>query len=267
MAKNRFLSVRSLTKKWQDSTGILISEATTYRRLRSLGFQSRIPSTKPLLNLKQKAKRLKWARRYSKWSVKDWQEVIFSDESKFVIGFGDQGPRVWRKKWERYRADCLKRSVKHPASLMVWGCVSARGAGNLCFLKPGKTVNTEAYINILEAHLLSSIDDLFSDEKVVFQQDLAPAHNSKKTKEFLHLHNIEVLEWPANSPDLNIIEFVWQLMKRCIQEAHPKTLDELKTVISAVWHSFTPEKLLSMVESMPRRIQAVINAKGDATHY
>ena len=131
VAKNRFLSVRSLTKKWQDSTGILISEATTYRRLRSLGFQSRIPSTKPLLNLKQKAKRLKWARRYSKWSVKDWQEVIFSDESKFVIGFGDQGPRVWRKKWERYRADCLKRSVKHPASLMVWGCVSARGAGNL----------------------------------------------------------------------------------------------------------------------------------------
>ena len=83
----------------------------------------------------------------------------------------------------------------------------------------------------------------------VFQQDLAPAHNWKKTKEFLHLHNIEVLGWPANSPDLSIFEFVWLLMKRRIQEAHPKTLDELRTVISAVWHlSFTPEKLLPMVE-------------------
>ena len=69
--------------------GILISNATTYRRLKSLGSQSRIPSTKPLLNLKQKAKRLKWARRYSKWSEKDWQHVIFSDESKFVITLGD----------------------------------------------------------------------------------------------------------------------------------------------------------------------------------
>ena len=80
-------------------------------------------------------------------------------------------------------------------------CVCSWG-GNLCFLKSGKTVNTEVYINILEAHLLSSIDDLFSDEKIALQQDLAPAYNSK-TKEFLHLHNIEVLEWPANSPDLN----------------------------------------------------------------
>ena len=48
--------------------------------------------------------------------MENWQQVIFSDESKFVIGYGDQGPRVRRKKWEKYRADCLKSvsNILHP---------------------------------------------------------------------------------------------------------------------------------------------------------
>ena len=62
--------------------------------------------------------------------------MIF-DESKFVMGYGNKGPRVWRQKYERHKADkadkaaCLKRSVKHSASVMVWGCVSSRGVGSL----------------------------------------------------------------------------------------------------------------------------------------
>ena len=158
-----------------------------------------------------------------------------NSSSKFVMGYGNKGPRVWWQKYERHKAACLKRSVKHPASVMVWGCVSSRGVGSLCFLSPKTTVNTEVYINLLDAYLLPSVDKLFADDDFVFQHDLAPAHRSYKTAKYLKEKRIDVLEWPCNSPDLNIIEFVWQKMKTRVQQVHLKTLEELKAVLREVW--------------------------------
>ena len=242
------------TRQWQSP----VSRSTTYRGLRFHGFSSRIPCTKPLLSCKQKKKRLQFAQKYSKWTVEDWKQVIFSDESKFVMGYGNKGPRVWRQKYERHKAVCLKRSVKHPASVMVWGCVSSRGVGSLCFLSPKTTVNTEMYIDLLDAYLLPFVDKLFADDDFVFQHDLAPAHRSYKTAKYLKEKRIDILEWPCNSPDLNIIEFVWQKMKTRVQQVHLKTLEELKAVLHEVWASFTQNELEEMVESMPRRIHEVI---------
>ena len=88
---------------------------------------------------------------------------------------------------------------------MVWGCVSSRGVGSLCFLSPKTTVNTEVYIDLLDAYLLPSVDKLFADDDFVFQHDLAPAHRFYKTAKYLKEKRIDVLEWPCNSPDLNII--------------------------------------------------------------
>ena len=244
-----------------------VSRSTTYRRLRFHGFSSWIPCTKPLLSCKQKKKRLQFAQKYSKWMVEDWKQVIFSDESKFIMGYGNKGPRVWWQKYEWHKAACMKRPVKHPASVMVWGCVSSRGVGSLCFLSPKTTVNTEVYIDLLDAYLLPSVDKLFTDDDFVFQHDLAPAHRSYKTAKYLKEKRIDVLEWPCNSPDLNIIEFVWQKMKTGVQQVHLKTLEELKAVLREVWASFTQNELEEMVESMPRRIHEVIAKKGDATKY
>ena len=222
---NRFKSTTSITHLWNETMTSPVSRSTTYRRLRFHGFSSRIPCTKPLLSCKQKKKRLQFAQKYSKWTVEDWKQVIFSDESKFVMGYGNKGPRVWQQKYERHKAAYLKCSVKHPASVMVWGCVSSRGVGSLCFLSPKTTVNTEVYINLLDAYLLPSVDKLFADDDFVFQHDLAPAHRSYKTAKYLKEKGIDVLEWPCNSPDLNIIEFGWQKMKTRVQQVHLKTLE------------------------------------------
>ena len=92
-------------------------------------------------------------------------------------------------------------------------------------------------------------------------------HRSYKTAKYLKEKRIDVLEWPCNSPDLNIIEFVWQKMKTRVQQVHLKTLEELKAVLREVWASFTQNELEEMVESMPRRIHEVIAKKGDAMKY
>ena len=264
---NRFESTTSITHLWNETMTSPVSRSTTYRRLRYQGFSSRIPCTKPLLSLKQKKKLLQLAHKYSKWTVEDWKKVIFSDEWKFVMGYGNKGPHVRRQKHERHKAPCLKRSVKHPASVMVWGCISSRGVGNLCFLSPKTTVNTEVYIDLLDAYLLPSVEKLFGDDSFVFQHDLAPAHRAHKTFKYLKEKQIDVLEWPSNSPDLNIIEFVWQKMKTRVQQVHPRTLEELKAALLEVWGSFSHKEVEEMVESVSRRIPEVIIKKGDATKY
>ena len=81
-------------------------------------------------------------------TTEQWSSVMFSDESKFVISFGKKGPRVWRKKGERNTDGCLKRNVKFPQSVMVWGAMSSAGVSDLCFLK--SSVNAAVYQDILE---------------------------------------------------------------------------------------------------------------------
>ncbi len=62
------------------------------------------------------------------------------------------------------------------------------------------------YQEMLEHFMLPSADQLFKDADSIFQQDLAPVHTAKSTKSWLNDHGVGVLDWPANSPDLNHIE-------------------------------------------------------------
>ncbi len=91
--------------------------------------------------------------------------------------------------------------MKFPQSVMIWAAVTSAGVGPLCFLK--STVNTVIYQDILEHFMLSSADKLYGDADFIFQQDLAPAHTAKGTKSWFNDHDVTVLDWPSNSPDLN----------------------------------------------------------------
>ncbi|KAL0148351.1 hypothetical protein M9458_056331 [Cirrhinus mrigala] len=117
--KDRFQTLGDLRKQWTES-GVETSRATVYRRVQEIGYRCRIPQVKPLLNQKQRQKRLTWATEKQHWTVAQWSKVLFSDESKFCMSFGNQGARVWRKTGEREMPKCLKSSVKYPQSVMVW---------------------------------------------------------------------------------------------------------------------------------------------------
>ncbi len=120
MKQNPFKNVGEIHKEWT-AAGVSASRTTTHRRMQDMGFSCRIPCVKPLLNNRQRQKRLDW-------TAAEWSKVMFSDESKFCISFGNQGPRVWRKRGEAQNPRCLRSSVKFPQSVMVWGVVM-RGSG------------------------------------------------------------------------------------------------------------------------------------------
>ncbi len=113
--------------------------------------------------------------------------------------------------------------------------MSSAGVGPLCFLK--STVTADIYQEILEHFMLPSADKLYGDADFIFQQDLAPAHTAKGTKGWFNDHGVTVLDWPANSPDLNPIDNLWSIVKRKMRDTRPNNADELKAAIKATWAS------------------------------
>ncbi len=149
---------------------------------------------------------------------------------------------------------------------MIWAAMLSADVGPLCFLK--STINIAIYQEILEQFILPSADKLYGDADLIFQQDLAPAHTAKGTKSWFNDHGVIVLDWPANSPDLNPIEnHLWAIVKRKMRDTRPNNADDLKAAIKATWASITPEQCHRLSSSMPRRIDAVIHPKGGPTKY
>ncbi len=95
--------------------------------------------------------------------------------------------------------------MKFPQSVMIWAAMSSAGVGPLCFLK--SSVNAAIYQEILEHFMLPFADKLDGVADFILQKHLTPAHTAKGTKSWFNDHSSTVLEWPANSPDLNPIDY------------------------------------------------------------
>ncbi len=76
-----------------------------------------------------------------------------------------------------------------------------------------------------------------------------------------------MLNWLANSPDLNPIEKLWGIVKRKMINKRPKNADELRATVKETWASIPPQQCHKLITSMPRRIEAVIKTKGAPTKY
>ncbi len=232
----RILSSKADSNTWESFTKSELKQESVHQESpRSDIFRKR--ATKPLLKQKHCQKHLTWAKEKNNWTVAQWSKVLFSDESKFCISFGNQGPRVWRKSEEVQNPCCLKSSVKFPQSVMIWAAMSSAGVGPLCFLK-----FTAIYQEILGHFMLPSADNIYGDADLIFQQDLAPAHTAKGTKSWFNDHDVSVLDWPANSPDLNPIENLLGIVKRKMRDTRPNNADYLKSTTKATWASITPEQ-------------------------
>ncbi len=125
--------------------------------------------------------------------------------------------------------------------------MSSAGVGPLCFLK--STVNTAIYQEILEHFMLLSADKLYGDADFIFQQDLPPAHTAKGTKSWFNDRGITVLDWPANSPDLNPKENIWGIVKRKMRDTRHNNADDRKAAIKATWASIPPQQCHRLIAS------------------
>ena len=129
--------------------------------------------------------------------------------------------------------------------------------------------------------ILGATDDdtiiVIRPDDLIFMQDNALCHKTVDVMGFLAEEDIQVMDWPPNSPDLNPIENLWHMLKvkfhqhftelRCTLSKSQGSLEKYGEVLREVWSELNPTVLSNLIRSMPGCVQSVIEAKGGATRY
>jgi len=254
--RNRFQSFKSIGRQYS------LSKDTIRRRARESGIKARLAYCN-VLTRRHKLLRKKWCATNKNTDFSKW---IFSDECAFELADCSSASKakVHRTKYEKYSDCCIinKQSLNRQ-KIMVWGAITKTGLSTMFFAR--ENVNSHTYVQILKDNLLPLMDNIPLAHllSTVFQQDNAKPHTANHSKEFFSKEKILITNWPPLSPDLNIIENVWALMKKKIRESEPSSMSMLQKEIQLAWNSIvTPTLCSSLYQSLPSRIKKVLNRGG-----
>ncbi|KAK6748551.1 hypothetical protein RB195_001278 [Necator americanus] len=208
------------------------SVRTVRRRLQDAGLNGRRPAKKPLISKKYRVARVKWAKEHIGSTRQQWNKVLFSDESKFNL-MGSDG-------------------------------INSHGVGPLRRIHG--SLDRYGYEKILETTMRPFALQIIS-RGFIFQQDNDPKHTPSYIRDWFNRRHVEVLDWPSQSPDLNPIEHLWEELEPRMKGKKARNSAEKFAQFEEAWNAIPQSCLDNLLDSMPRRCQAVIDAKGFATKY
>ncbi|KAF0718519.1 hypothetical protein AaE_010632 [Aphanomyces astaci] len=254
------MSARSL----KTSLNLDASLRTCQRRLLqapNLSYVKRKPM--PALTKRHKKARIEHAKKHLA-APPDWGRIIWSDEKRFNLDGPDGLQHYWHDL--RMEPDTFFTRRNGGGGVMVWGAFSSAGLSELAFLSGNQ--NSSAYVETLSNYLFPFAHCHYADE-FVFMQDGASIHTSKYTKEFLSDEKVTLFDHPSLSPDLNPIENLWGLLARNVYRngRQFQCVADLKSAIIEAWCGISQELIVSLIQSMPRRCVAVLEANGGRTGY
>ena len=182
--------------------------------------------------------------------------------------FNLDGPDGFKYYWQDLRADksvAMSRNFGG-GTLMMWAAFSYSSKTPLC--KISTRMNSEKYIDLLEDCLIPFIEDN-QEENVVYQQDNAAIHTSKKSREWFRQKDLPLLKLPARSPDINPIENLWGILSRAVYKNGKQynNIKELEKAIRVEWSKIHIATLQKLICSMANRIFQVIQHNGGSTSY
>ncbi|RYH06907.1 hypothetical protein EON65_42305, partial [archaeon] len=224
---------------------------------------------RPLLTRAHKRRRLEFARAHRDWTVDDWKQVIFSDETIITARPVHTHKLKWVKPVHGLNPRLIVPTMRGGGpAIMTWGCISIYGFHDFVLLDG--TIDAAGCVKLLVDNLLPVMQEYFQHRPCMFQQDNATVHTAHEVDEFFKAHNTQVLDWPAHSPDLNIIEHVWHYLKEAMRKLPVASSKEelwsnVKLALSDMWSSEMTRRINELYESLPNRIQAVIAAHGGKT--
>ena len=269
--RNRFLPATVTARETPGIHNPRVCDETIRRRLRERGLNARRPYEGTRLTVRHRQQRLQWCLQRRHWLQRQWQRVLFTDESRFCVDRADGRVRIWRRRGERLAEGCIRENDRWGgANVMVWAGISHGHRTELVFLEfPGRGagLTAQGYIN----QVLRPVVLPFMQERDDFQlqQDNARPHSARVTQQFLRTSGVEVMDWPAMSPDLAPIEHIWDELGRRLQNRQPQPTNaaQLRAALTAEWHVIPQETINRLVASMRARCTACIAAHGGHTGY
>uniref|UniRef100_A0A8C7PSK3 Tc1-like transposase DDE domain-containing protein n=1 Tax=Oncorhynchus mykiss TaxID=8022 RepID=A0A8C7PSK3_ONCMY len=263
-AKRPMITLDELQRSTAE-VGDSVHRTTISRILHKSGLYGRVARRKPFLKDIHKKCCLKFATSHLGDTPNMWKKVLWADETKIEL-FGNNAKRyVWRE------SNTL--NTPSPLSNMVVAASWFRPA----FLHQGQGRWLKLMGRWMEPNtgpfwkndglLMESAKDLRLGRRFVFQQDNDPKHKAKSTMEWFKSKHIQVLEWPSQSPDLNPIKNLWKELKTAVHKCSPSNLTELDLFCKEEWEKISVSRCAKLIETYPKRLTAVIAAKGGATKY
>ena len=246
------------------------SPRTIRRVLDEGGLFGRITREAPPLKEEHMKKRVAYAEGYSHWTTTgeqahDWMRVLWTDEMSIHIGPQGQHwcQRLINTEWEPSH---VMEKQKHPPKLHVWGAFSGlTGVEDIYTFE--ENLDSEGMLKILKSTLHTSSETLKKKGQWWFQQDNDPKHKSKLIQNYLKQQGIDCIEWPPYSPDLNPIENIWAYLKKQVEKENATAVEELKEAVVKCWQEIPHSLCTKLVQSIPRRLNAIVQSRGCMTGY
>jgi len=274
--RNPFIRYREINERLRSS----LSRTTLLKMIKESGYGHWKARKRPRLQEEHARKRLAWARVHRNWTVEQWRKVVWSDECSVELGKGKQGKWVFRlnRRNEKWKKEYITPYNKSKGmSVMVWVAIWGGEHTPIQAMTrdPDAARNgysAASYLEILQANFRQ-----ISREGLLFMQDNASIHTAHLIRDWFFECGISAIQWPPYSPDLNPIEHAWAKLKERIYQLDPDIEsrtgpeDEVKEyfidLIQRAWEDLGQDYFDQLVASMPRRVEAVIDAQGWYTKY
>ena len=263
--KDRRSSAVSMAAEIEEMGGGQPVSAQTIRRtLHQIGVNGCHLRRKPLLKTIHKKARKQFAEDMSTKHMDYWNHVLWSNEMKINLFGSDGFKHVWRWPGEEYRDKCVVPTVKHGGgNVMVWGCMSAAGVGELYFTRGN--MNSNMYCEILQQRMILTLQIL--GHRAVFQHDNDPKHTSKTISALVKWLRAKMTDWPRQATDLNPINHLWGIIKWKVEVYKVSNIHQLRDVVMKEWKSIPMATCEALVNSMHRREKVVLDNDGGHTKY
>jgi transposase len=248
---------REVSEKLQEPVGV----RTIQRTIRRSGLRYLVLNEEEDLNENQIQRRLNFSQTHRN---DDFKYVLFVDEKKWTLGGGVH--KAWQDPNNK-----KKRLVKrHPKKINVWGGIGSYFKTRLYFFE--ENLNAKLYQKILKKEIppVERAPDCPTSarDKWILIQDNDPKHRAKSTIELLdEIAPDRMQDFPALSPDFNIIEDIWSQMDGKIKHYNITSINQLKSRLKKAWKEITWQTVRTSVNSIPNRLESCIEKQGARTEY